>query len=309
MGMQEKDYYKILGVNENASTNEIKKAYRKLAMKYHPDHTKGDKKAEDRFKEISEAYAVLSDNEKRKQYDTYGSAGFQQRFSREDIFRGFDFSDILKEFGFQNSGFSGEGAFGGRGRRFPFGGHGQFGRFQKEQRPIKGSDLIYDIGLTLKEIANGTKKTIDIRYGGQAEKLTVKIPPGMIEGKKLRLSGKGEVSPSGGPAGDLFIRSMVISDPNFEVRGYDLYIKQAIKLSQALMGASVNVPTLKGKELKIRIPPGTNHKTKMRLPGYGLPHMQEGEKGDLYIDIWVKIPEKLTEKQKKLVESLAETGL
>ncbi len=307
--MKEKDYYKILGVNKNAATGEIKKAYRKLAMKYHPDHTKGDKKAEEKFKELSEAYAVLSDAEKRKQYDTYGSAGFQQRFSQEDIFRGFDFADILKEFGFQNAGFSSEGRFGGRGPRFSFGGQGPFGRFQNEQRPVKGSDLVYDLGLTLKEIANGAKKTIDIRHKGQTEKLTVKIPPGMIQGKKLRLSGKGESSPFGGPSGDLFIRSKVIRDPNFEAREYDLYIKREIRLSQALVGTSINVPTLEGKELKIKIPPGTKHKTKMRLPGHGLPHMKERSKGDLYLDIRVKIPEKLTEKQKKLVKSLAETGL
>jgi curved DNA-binding protein len=307
--MQEKDYYKILGVNKNASINDIKKAYRKLAMKYHPDHTKGDKKAEERFKEISEAYAVLSDNEKRRQYDTYGSAGFQQRFSREDIFRGFDFSDILKEFGFQNAGFSGEAGFGGCGRKFSFGGHHPFGRFQQERRPVKGSDLVYDLGLTLKEIANGTQKTIDIRHRGQTEQLTVKIPPGMIEGKKLRIAGKGEASPLGGPPGDLFIRSKVISDSNFEVKGHDLFTKQKIKLSQSLMGTSVNVPTLEKTELKIKIPPGTKHKTKMRLPGHGLPHMQKKEKGDLYIDIRVKIPEKLTEQQKKIVKSLAETGL
>ena len=112
------DYYKILGVQKNASEGEIKKAYRKLAMKYHPDHTKGDKGAEEKFKKISEAYAVLSDTEKRKEYDTFGSEGFRQRFSQEDIFRGFDFGDIFREFGFGGDNFS---QFGGGGRRFSFG--------------------------------------------------------------------------------------------------------------------------------------------------------------------------------------------
>ena len=157
--MSQQDYYQILGVSKTASEAEIKKAYRKLAMKYHPDHTKGDKHAEEMFKKISEAYAVLSDKEKRQQYDTFGSAGFHQRYSQEDIFRNVDLGDILKEFG-----------FGGKGMRFSFGGGSPFGSsfggHQRRQAPVKGSDLVYELPLTLREVASGTSKTVTFQHQG-----------------------------------------------------------------------------------------------------------------------------------------------
>jgi len=209
--MADKDYYKILGVKKSGSGEEIKKAYRKLAMKFHPDHTKGDKTAEEKFKKISEAYAVLSDKEKRKQYDTFGSDGFQQRFSQEDIFKGFDFSDILKEFGF---GGGSRFTSGNRGMRFSFGGASPFNGYQRQkQAPPKGSDLVYELPLT--------------------EKITVKIPKGMISGKKLRIAGKGETSPYGGLSGDLYIQTQVLKHPVYEVKGYNLYIDKEIHCSIA----------------------------------------------------------------------------
>jgi curved DNA-binding protein len=305
--MQQKDYYKILGVDKKASAEDIKKAYRKLAMKYHPDHTKGDKNAEEKFKTISEAYAVLSDKEKRQQYDTYGSAGFQQKFTQEDIFRGFDFSDVLKEFGFGTSSF-----FGGRGRgqRFSFGQEHPFGGgFAQQGAAPKGDDLIYEMPLTLQEVADGTQKTVDLRRDGQTEKITVTVPKGMITGKKLRLSGKGQPSPYGGPPGDLFIRSKLISDPVFKVDGHNLVITRDIKLTEALLGTHITIPTLSGKELKMKIPQGTKHSTKMRIPAQGLPHMKRETKGDLFIEIRIKMPKQLTDTQKELIKKLAETGL
>ena len=304
--MEEKDYYKILGVSKNATADDVKKAYRKLAMKYHPDHAKGDKNAEEKFKSISEAYAVLSDKEKRQQYDTYGSAGFHQKFSQEDIFRGFDFSDILKEFGFGGAGFFGGG---GRGQRFSFGHDSSFGGFGQQRAPLKGNDLVYEMPLTLREVAEGTQKTVDIRHGGVAEKLTVTIPKGMIPGKKLRLSGKGQQSPSGGPPGDLFIKSVLLTDPVFKVDGYDLLINRDVKLTEALLGTQITIPTLAGKELSMKIPPGTKHNTKMRIPEQGLPHMKGDGKGDLFIKIRVKMPKNLNESQMELVKKLSETGI
>jgi len=304
--MEEKDYYKILGINKTASVDDIKKAYRKLAMKYHPDHAKGDKNAEEKFKSISEAYAVLSDKEKRQQYDTYGSAGFHQKFSQEDIFRGFDFSDILKEFGFGGANFFGTG---GRRQRFSHSQENPFGGFGQQRGPSKGSDLIYEMPLTLQELATGTQKTVDIRHAGHAEKLTVTIPKGMIPGKKLRLSGKGQPSPSGGVPGDLFIKTVLLSDPAFKTDEYDLLITRDIKLTEALLGTQITIPTLLGKELNMKIPPGTKHNTKMRIPGEGLPHMKGEGKGDLFIIIRVKMPKHLTDPQMKLVKKLAETGL
>ncbi|MEJ2656818.1 MAG: DnaJ C-terminal domain-containing protein [Desulfobacterales bacterium] len=303
--MAEKDYYKILGVDKTASEEDIKKAYRKLAMKYHPDHTKGDKNAEEKFKKMSEAYAVLSDKEKRKQYDTFGSAGFQQRYTQEDIFRGADFESILNEL------FGGSSPFGAGGRTgFSFGGGSPFGRYQRQrQAQPKGADLEYELPLTLQEVATGTQKVVSFQHKGRSEKLTVKIPKGMISGKKLRIAGKGEPSPYGGPAGDLYIISKVLASPVYDAQGYDLYINRDIKLTEAILGANISVPTLSGNELKLKIPPGTKHKTKMRLAGHGLPHMHGKGQGDLYVRIQVNIPNRLTKRQKGLIEELAESGL
>jgi len=302
--MAEKDYYKILGVNKSASDEEIKKTYRKLAMKYHPDHTKGDKTSEDTFKQISEAYAVLSDKEKRRQYDTFGSAGFQQRFSQEDIFRGSDFSDVLREFGFGGSSF-----FSGKrgGNRFSFGSGSPFSAQQQAQ--MKGSDLVYELPLSVRDVATGTSKVVNFQHKGRTERLTVKIPKGMVTGKKLRIAGKGEPSPYGGTPGDLYIQAKVMADPVFQVDGYDVHVNRGVKLSEAILGTTITVPTLDGNELNMKIPPGTRHKTKMRIPGRGLPKMQGSDKGDLFVQIHVDIPKDLTSEQKTLVEEMAKTGL
>ncbi len=304
--MPEKDYYKILGIQKTASDDEIKKAYRKLAMKYHPDHTKGDKPSEEKFKQISEAYAVLSDQEKRKQYDLYGSSGFQQKYSQEDIFRNFDFSDIFKEFGF-----GGQGGAGKRGNvRFSFGGGSPFGFNTQQQAAARGSDLKYEMPLTLREVMSGTQKTVQIRNDSGVEKVTVQIPKGMISGKRLRLAGKGERGAYGGPRGDLYIVSKVLEDPLFQANGYDLTIDREIRLTEAILGTRINVPTLEGKELSLKIPPGAKHKTKMRLTGHGLPNMNGKEKnGDLFVRININMPVSLTEEQREIVEKLASTGL
>jgi len=305
--MAEANYYKILGVNKNASDENIKKSYRKLAMKYHPDHAKGNKSAEEKFKKISEAYAVLSDKEKRKQYDTFGSTGFHRRYSQEDIFRGFDFNDILREFGF---GDAGPFSSGRSGIRFSFGNESPFGGYRRQQQAQqKGTDLVYELPLTLQEVATGTDKTVSFQHQGQTKKITVKIPKGMISGKKLRLAGEGEPSPFGGPRGDLYIQAKVLKDPVYEAKGHDLYINQDIRLSEAILGSNISVPTINGKKLSLKIPPGTKHKTKMRLPGHGLPRMHGKNQGDLYVRIHVNSPRKLTKEQKKLIEQLADTGL
>ena len=304
--MSETDYYKILGLNKNASEENIKKSYRKLAMKYHPDHSKGNKSAEEQFKKISEAYAVLSDKEKRKQYDTFGATGFQQRFSQEDIFKGFEFDNIFSELFGKTRNFSGRG----NGMRFSFGGGTPFDSYKKQQqaRP-KGTDLVYELPLTLEEVATGTSKTVSYQHQGRSEKITVKIPKGMISGKKLRVADKGDPGPYGGPPGDLYIQSKVLGDKVYDSKGYNLYMHKEIKLSEALLGSSISIPTLSKKELSLKIPPGTKHKTKMRLAGHGLPHMHGKGKGDLYVYININMPVKLTKKQKMLIEQLAETGL
>lgn len=303
--MADNDYYRILGVDKNAGSADIKKAYRKLAMKYHPDHAKDDKAAEEKFKKISEAYAVLSDEEKRKQYDTYGSADFKQRFSQEDIFRNFDFGDIFREFGFGGRGFStADGGF-----RFSFGGGSPFGGRRSRQAAPKGSDLVYELPLSLREVAMGADKAVAFQHQGRSENISVKIPKGMTTGKKLRIAGKGEPSPYGGPTGDLYIKSVVMDDPQFAVDNHDLHVTREIQLTEALLGTQLSVPTLEGKDMTLKIPPGTRHKTKMRLAGLGLPHMKGDGRGDLYVVVHVNMPRQLTAEQKKLIRQLAATGL
>ncbi|MFH1672013.1 MAG: DnaJ C-terminal domain-containing protein [Pseudomonadota bacterium] len=304
------DYYKTLGVNKNATNAEIKKAYRKLAMKYHPDHNKEDKEAERKFKEISEAYAVLSDKEKRQQYDTFGASGFSRRYSREDIFKDFNFSDVLKEFGVGGDFFSGRGGRKAQTFSFDFGGS-PLGAYQTtQQRPIKGADTTYTLPVTLEEVLSGTTKTIALqREDGRQDKISVKIPTGMAPGKKLRLAGKGKPGPFGGPNGDLYIQVKALPHAVFLMEEHDLIIEREIKLTEAILGTKIEVPTLDGKQLSLKIPPGTHSQTKMRLKGYGLPVMGKNKRGDQYVRILVKTPKRLNKRQKELIQELATSGL
>jgi curved DNA-binding protein len=305
--MAAKNYYTILGVNKNASEEEIKRAYRKLAMKYHPDRNPNKKEAEERFKEINEAYAVLSDKEKRKQYDTFGAEGFHQRFTQEDIFRGFDFDEILS------------GLFGGRGRReFRFGGRSGFdfgdvfgrqaGYQDMNRMPQKGEDVIYEITISLEEAAGGVEKRINYRKNGRVEEVSVKIPRGIPSGKKLRLAGKGMEGRNGGSPGDLYLQVSIKEHPVFSREGDDLIVEKEINFSEAVLGTTIEVPTLEGMK-KVKVPPGTQSHTKMRLKGLGTPHFQGEGKGDEYVKVIVKVPKKMTEKSKGLIQELAKEGI
>jgi curved DNA-binding protein len=315
--MSNKDYYKILGTSKSATDAEIKKAYRTLAMKYHPDRNKGDAAAESRFKEISEAYAVLSDSEKRKQYDNFGSEGFQNRYSQEEIFRDFDFGDIFREFGFKSGGRGGNifgNMFGGMGGgNFKGGGspfNSQFGANSGRPSPIKGKDLVYELSVTLEETLENTEKIIAFHTdNSNQERISVRIPAGISTGKKLRLAGKGHPGLNGGPRGDLYVLVRVLEHSLFKRESDDLIITKNIKLSEALLGTEIEIPTIDKKTLKLRIPSGTQNNAKLRIKGYGIPHMNRGERGDAYVHINVTIPEKLTKKQGDLVKKLAETGL
>ncbi|WP_300458859.1 J domain-containing protein [Desulfobacula sp.] len=309
------DYYNILGVDKKADASEIKKAYRKLALKYHPDKTEGDKTLEEKFKKISEAYAVLSDPEKKNQYDTYGSADFQQRFSQEDIFRNVDLGDILKEFGFGGSrggGFSSAFGRGGPRRGQGMGGNpfSQGGGGFGQQHPqMKGKDIEYEIPLTLHEIINGTKKTITINQGGIAKAIEVTIPKGLTQGKKIRLAGKGEMSPHGGPAGNLYIKSNPIASDGYTIEGNDVLYSKQVLLTQALLGDTIEVVTPDGSAINLKLPAGTNHKSKMRVANRGIPQMKGKGCGDLFVVINITLPKKLTKEQKTLIQQLGKTGL
>lgn len=314
-----KDYYKLLGVAKSASDAEIKKAFRKLALKYHPDRNKGDKEAEDKFKEINEAYAVLSDSKKKKEFDTYGSSGFKQRYSQEDIFRGSDINDILRGMGLGGDAFSQFFGGGGRGgfRTYTRGGAPRAGGFGGSQQPYggmggvpaRGTDLVYELPVSLEEVFHGGEKMVSYRVGDHTERISVKVPPGIESGKKLRLAGKGEPGPPGAQPGDLLIKINVLSNPQFKREGADLETTKTVPFSQAALGTTVEVGTIDGKNLKVKLPKGTQPGARLRLKSQGLPKFKGPDRGDLFVRVAVEIPKRLTKGQKELLEKLSEEGL
>lgn len=300
--MSERDYYSILGVSRTASADDIKKAYRKLAVKYHPDKNPGDRDAENRFKEINEAYAVLSDPEKRAQYDRFGSTGFHQRFSQEDIFRNFDVDDLFKDAGFGTQDifsriFGGFRTSAGRGR------HGFGFSF-----PRKGEDYTMEVTVSFMEAYHGTEKTVSYSLDGVRKDLKVKIPAGVSTGSKIRIAGKGGPGIDGGPDGDLYLLVTVGLDHQFTREGDDILVEREIPFSDACLGTSLEVPTPDGPK-RIRVPAGIRGDTKIRLRGLGFPHLGKSSRGDLYVRVGVKVPERLTPRQRELVEKLREEGL
>jgi molecular chaperone DnaJ len=364
--MAKRDYYEILGVERSANKDEIKKAYRKLALKYHPDKNK-EKDAEEKFKEISEAYAVLYDDEKRKMYDSYGHEGIDQQYSREDIFRGADFGDIFRGMGV-DFGFG--GGFDDIFEQF-FGRSRGFSRGNQVQR---GPDLRYDIEISLEDAYRGFQTEIEVprsercdtckgsgakpgtspkrciqcegtgqqrrtqrtafgmftqvgvcpRCSGQGafieercptcrgrgvlqktRKIEVNIPQGIDDNSQLRLSGQGETAHGEGQSGDLYVVIHVKDDPRFKRRGLDLYQKVAISFSQAALGGKKNVDTLQGSE-ELRIPEGTDSGDIIKLKGKGMPTLRGSGYGDMYVEVHVSTPKRLSRRARTLLEELNE---
>src|SRR6266545_2551517 len=331
---EKRDYYEVLGISRTATLDEIKKAYRRMALQYHPDKNPGDPEAEEMFKEAAEAYGVLSDDEKRARYDRYGHGGGGGR-GGFDPSQFADFSDILGDlFGF--------GDFFGTSRR-------------RSTRPARGNDLRYDITLPFEDAVFGKEVSLSIprvitcttcsgcggrgqiRYsqgffavartcpqcGGagkvikdpcascsgsgrvrEEKKLSVKIPAGVDEGSRLRVPGEGESGFNGGPSGDLYVFISVAEHPKFTRRDYDIHSEQTVSFTQAALGAEMPIDTIDGPET-LRIPPGTQPNQVFRLRGKGVQFLQGSGRGDHYVHVGVRIPTTLTDEQRHFLEQLA----
>ena len=304
--MTYKDYYKVLGVPSTATQEEIKKAYRKLALKYHPDKTKGDKGAEDKFKDLNEANEVLSDPEKRKKYDQFGAEWkhYQEAGAQPG---GFDWSkyaggqsgqarrpgseDFNSMFGEEGAGDIFELLFGQRGGS----------RRGRRNAALKGEDLNAEATLSLEEAYKGSTRLISL--GGQTIRVTIK--PGIADGQDLRIPGKGGPGMNGGPGGDLYLTIRITPHPDFDRKGNDLHRDLPVDLYTAVLGGKTHVKTLKG-EVKVNIPKGTQTGTELRLKGLGMPvYGKKDEYGNLFVRVVVQIPQNLTDGEVDLFKKLA----
>ena len=327
--MEFKDYYAILGVSRDAKEDEIKKAFRKMARKHHPDVAEDKKNAEEKFKEINEAYEVLGDPVKRQKYDTLGAnwrdegqahGAYQQPPHAAGSGRRYSSAQAPgqgPEFHFDGTGFSDffEQYFGGAGRGGQFHGFGDDEGFAEEvhrqsSRPRRGHDVEGDILVTLDEVLQGTERpislaTVDPRTGARdTQSFTVRIPPGAPEGKRIRVAGQGGEGHSGGEAGDLYLRVRYAAHPEFRVRGGDLYHDLDLAPWEAVLGTDVVVPGLKGG-IKVKIPAGTTQNGQLRLRGQGLPQGKSGERGDLYVVTHIQVPAQVDEPERVLWQKLA----
>lgn len=311
IGLPMKDYYQILGVPRGSSEDEIKKAYRRLAKQYHPDVNKGDKQAEERFKEISEAYNVLSDPDQRKKYDLFGDGG--------------PFSGGEGGPGGVRWDWAGPGGPGGQGQRVDMGDLGDlfselfnmggvrrgaysqaWGRGGQREASVNGQDTFADVDVNFTEAIDGAERKISIKRGDKVERLTVHIPAGVDNGSKVRIAGKGQPGFGGGKSGDLYLRVHVEPHPDFWREDADVYTELPITIYDAILGASVEVPTLNGSA-RMKIPAGTASGQKFRIGGKGAPALgKKGKRGDQYVIVKIVPPKHLTSDAMKAFEQMAQ---
>jgi DnaJ-class molecular chaperone len=311
------DYYKVLGVDRGASADDIQKAYRKLARKYHPDLNPDDKAAQKRFKEVQQAYDVLSDDKKRKMYDQFGpafeqvgqGAGAQWSGQVPPEFQQFDFGRV-----FTGGGAGGEGPlppdlqdllrqFTAGGGGFQFG--GQTGRRRSRRTPGQpGADVRHEVEVPFRTAVTGGEVSLRVvRPGRKTETLSVRIPAGIEDGKTIRLRGQGEPSPNDGPPGDLLITVHVAAHPHFRRDGSDLIVRVPVTLAEAALGAKVDVPTPHGT-ISLKVPPGTSSGTRLRAKGQGI-KKEDGTAGDLYAEILIAIPKQIDDDSAEAIRKLA----
>lgn len=301
------DYYKTLGVSRNATSDEIKKAFRKLARQHHPD-AGGD---EAKFKEINEAYEVLGDDKKRQLYDQYGTARENQippgwggtggSVRVEDIFGGAGFnswSDVLESIR------RGEGAFGTNWDFGDFGGFGGAPRQPRQPRARKGRDVNVTLKVTFDEAFSGTEKRVTVRVPGKSESetLTVKIPAGAVDGGRLRFKGKGGPGEAGGEAGDLLITTKIEPHPYYSREGADVRVNMPVTVAEAALGASVVVPAPDGTKVRVKVPAGTQDGAVLVVRGKGAAQVKGSGQGDLKIDVHVEVPKEMNEGQRQAME-------
>ena len=307
--MDYKDYYKVLGVERSASQEDIKKAFRKLAVKYHPDKNPGNKVAEEKFKEISEAYEVLGNAESRKKYDELGANWKQYENAGFGGHGGFGFNGQgFGNQGFESSGFSEffERFFGGQGGGGGFnfgdmGGFGNFGGRRSRSRSMKGQDLNATVNMTLLESYNGSQRIFNI--GNHTIKVSIK--PGVSDGQVLRVKGKGNPGISGGENGDLLLKINVSQDSEYQRSGDDLVKNVNVDFYTAILGGKVEVQTLKGL-VNVPIKPMTQNDSVLRLKGLGMPHYGKEGEGVMLLKVKIVIPEHFSEKELELIRKAAE---
>lgn len=311
--MEYKDYYQVLGVDRKANESQVKQAYRKLAQKYHPDHNPGDKKAEEKFKEINEAYQVLNDPEKRQRYDMLGESfnhytqrgGSPGNFNWEDWYAQGPVGSYRVEVGNLDDLFGGATGFSEFFRRIFGGMQGEYGaRSQGGYRPqTRKAAFEQETPISLQEAFQGTTRRIEV----DGRRLDVRIPAGAKTGTKVRVADA--ITTSSGQKGDLYLVIKVLEDPRFERKGEHLYTEATVNLLDAVLGGEATVATLSGN-VALKIPAGTQPGQTFRLAGQGMPNLRKPEvRGDLYVRVKLNIPRNLTPQQRELFEKLEKTGL